>query len=284
MNTPSRGNPLKWLLLLALAAGCGGTESSVEMVELKGVDEQLGVSESALTGCLNSKSTLSVTATSLNLRTGPSTSYSIIAVMPNGATVTTMDNPSCDSGGWYKVYWGGVTGWASGTYLSVVTQTASVRNEAITRAEGGTLGAAGGGVGFSYWWGHGVWKPNQAAGSCSGNCGSCTHTGSYGADCSGFLAKVWQVPSSNTNVSVDSHPYGTVHFNVDSSQWRTIDRGSMLKADAMVYNIDGAGHTFVYESGDGWGNMVAHECKGCAYGCLKNSRTASTSFHGIRRY
>jgi len=283
MNTPSRGNPLKWLLLVALAAGCGGTESSVEFVELKGVDDSVGVSESALTGCLAYNSTLSVTASSLNLRSGPSTSYSIVGVMPNGATVTTLDNPSCDSGGWYRVSWSGVTGWASGSYLVVYTPPASSRDAAITRAEGGTQGAAGG-VGFSYWWGHGVWKAAQAAGTCSGNCGSCTHSGSYGADCSGFLAKVWQVPSTNTNVSVDSHPYSTINFNVDSSQWYTVDRGSVLKSDALVYNIDGAGHTFVYESGDGWGSMVAHECKGCAYGCVKNSRTASTSYHGIRHY
>jgi uncharacterized protein YraI len=282
MSTPSRSTSLKWLFLVALAAGCGGSES-VESVELKGADE-LVTSTSALTGCLNYKSTLTTTATSLNLRSGPATTYGIVAVMPQGATVTTWDNPSCDSGGWYKVYWGGVVGWASGTYLTVVTQTASIRNEAITRAEGGTLGASGGGVGFSYWWGHGAWNPNSAPGACSGNCGACTHTGSYGADCSGFLAKVWQVPSTNTNVAVDSHPYSTLTFNTDSTQWYTVDRGTLLKGDALVYNIDGAGHTFVYESGDGWGSMVAHECKGCAYGCVKDTRTATTSYHGIRHY
>ncbi|KFE68422.1 SH3 domain-containing protein [Hyalangium minutum] len=283
MNTPSRGNSLKWLLLVALAAGCGGSEPSVEVVELKGVDESVGTSESALTGCLAYNTTLQVTASSLNLRSGPSTSYSIVAAMPNGALIPTLDNPSCDSGGWYRVSYSGVTGWASGSYLVVYSAPSGTRDAAITRAASGTSGAVGG-VGFSYWWGHGVWKAAQATGSCTGNCGACTHSGSYGADCSGFLAKVWQVPSTNTNVSVDSHPYGTVHFNVDSSQWYTIDRGAMQKADAMVYNLDGAGHTFVYESGDGWGSMVVHECKGCAYGCVKNSRTATTSYHGIRHF
>ncbi len=283
MRSTSRSTPLKWLPVVALVmVGCGGAGSSVDSVELQGVDEDLGTSESGLTGCVAYKSTLTTT-TGLNLRTGPSTSYSIIAVMPQGATVTTMDNPSCPSGTWYKVSWGGVTGWASGSYFNLVTQTSSVRNEAIGRAEGGTMGAAGG-TGFSYWWGHGAWKPNQAAGSCTGNCGACSHSGSYGADCSGFLAKVWQVPSSNNNVAVDSHPYGTIHFNVDSSQWYTVSRGSVLKADALVYNDGSAGHTFVYESGDGWGNMVAHECKGCAYGCVKNSRTATTAYHAIRHY
>jgi uncharacterized protein YraI len=282
MGTASRNASLKWLFILALAAGCGGTESSVESVELKGADE-LAHSQSALTGCLAYKSTLTTTATSLNLRSGPATTYGIIAVMPQNSTVTTWDNPSCDSAGWYKIEWGGVVGWASGTYLTVVTQTPSTRAEAITRAEGGTLGAAGG-TGFSYWWGHGAWNPTQAPGACSGNCGACTHSGSYGADCSGFAAKVWQVPSSNTNVASDSHPYSTIDFNVDSTQWHTVDLGTLLKGDALVYNLSGAGHIFIYESGDGWGSMVAHECKGCAYGCVKNSRTATTSYHGIRHY
>ena len=29
-------------------------------------------------------------------------------------------------------------------------------------------------------------------GSCSGSCPSCSHSGKYGADCSGLIAKAWQ--------------------------------------------------------------------------------------------
>jgi len=286
VTAPLKANSLKWLLLVALAAGCGGTESSVEGVELQGVDEQLGVSESALTGCLTYKSTLKVTATSLNLRTGPATSYSIVAVMPQNSTVITWDNPSCDSGGWYKVYWGGVVGWASGSYLTVVTQTASVRNEAITRAEGATMGASGG-TGFSYWWGHGRWKPegvtSATKGSCSGSCPDCSHSGSYGADCSGYVAKIWQVPSSNSSLTTDSHPYSTANFNQDGSLWSTVSRGSVKPADALVYNSNGAGHIILYTGGDGWNQMYAYECKGCSAGCVYGLRTASSSYHAIRR-
>src|SRR5258706_15050843 len=48
-------------------------------------------------------------------------------------------------------------------------------------------------VGFSYEWGGGCWDPTTTTyGSCMGNCPTCTHTGQWGADCSGFIAKVWQ--------------------------------------------------------------------------------------------
>jgi hypothetical protein len=51
-----------------------------------------------------------------------------------------------------------------------------------------------------------------------------------------------------------------------------------------VYNTNGAGHTFLYESGDGWGSMWAYECKGCSYGCVHNLRTATTTYHAIRHF
>src|SRR6185503_6827106 len=133
--------------------------------------------------------------------------------------------------------------------------TSGVRDTAIQRAKAG--------VGFSYWWGHGRWKADGATssnkGSCSGSCPDCSHSGSYGADCSGFAAKVWQVPSSNSDLATDSHPYSTVNFNQDTSQWSTISRSNLAKGDALVYNKDGAGHIVIYSSGDGWGSMYAYE-------------------------
>ena len=154
-----------------------------------------------------------------------------------------------------------------------------MRAEAIDRAKSA--------VGFSYWWGHGRWKVDGATdankGSCSGSCPSCSHSGSYGADCSGLAAKVWQVPASNDTLATDSHPYSTVSFNSDTASWKTISRDSLKAGDALVYNSNGAGHIVVYSSGDGWGNMYAYECKGCAAGCVYNIRTASSSYHAIRR-
>lgn len=266
---------LKWLAVLTfVAVGCGGGQTAVDSVELKGVDESTATSANALTACVTSKSTLQTT-TDLNLRTGPATTYGIIVTMPANSRVIEWGG-GCPTSGWYKVYFGGVTGWASGSYLTQLTSAYSNRDEALARSEGV--------VGFSYWWGHGAWNPGAAGGSCSGSCPSCTHSGSYGGDCSGFLAKAWVVPSTNTNVTVDSHPYSTANFNVDSSLWYTIDRGSVLKADAMVYNDGSGGHTFLFESGDGWGYMNAYECKGCSYGCVYDNRTASSAYHAIRHF
>ena len=267
--------PWRYVALIAVLAGCGGT-GAVESSLLKGVDEAaVGQSKQGVTACLGYKSTVQTTA-DLNLRTGPSTSDSIIVTMPSGSIAITWDNPSCPTSGWYRVYYGGLTGWASGTYLNQVSSSSEARDEAIARAEGA--------MGFSYWWGHGAFKPGAAGGSCSGSCPSCTHSGSYGGDCSGLAAKVWVVPSTNNAFATDSHPYSTVNFDADTSLWSTVSRGSLLKADALVYNVSGAGHIFMYESGDGWGSMWAYECKGCVDGCVHDLRTASTSYHGIRHY
>lgn len=54
----------------------------------------------------------------LNLRTGPSTGYSIILVMPSGSEVDVIDY----SGNWKKVVYGSYTGWASADYLSTYSQ------------------------------------------------------------------------------------------------------------------------------------------------------------------
>src|SRR5262245_50515733 len=103
-------------------------------------------------------------------------------------------------------------------------------------------------MGYSYWWAHGAWRTDGAQhGSCSGNCPSCSHSGSYGADCSGLVAKVWQVPN-DIDVTNDAHPYSTYNFRYESTHWSAVDRSSAQKGDAFVYHTNGAGHTFIYES------------------------------------
>ena len=139
-------------------------------------------------------------------------------------------------------------------------------------------------IGYSYWWGHGRWKLSGAnKGSCSGSCPSCSHYGSYGADCSGYVGKAWQVPSS-ISVSTDAHPYSTYHFYYQSNHWSSISRSNAKKADAFVYHSGGAGHIVLYESGDPWGWVKAIECKGCSYGCVRGNRTLSSSYRARRRH
>jgi hypothetical protein len=137
--------------------------------------------------------------------------------------------------------------------------------------------------GYSYWWGHGRWRSDGAYhGSCSGTCPRCSHSGSYGADCSGMVAKAWQVPSP-TSIDVNSHPYSTYQFRYGMNHWTRIDRGSVQKADALVYRSKNGGHVFLYDHADPWGMMWAYECKGCAAGCVLNLRSAGSAYVAIRR-
>lgn len=219
----------------------------------------------------------------MNLRTGPSTGYRILHVIPQGAHVTTV-NRTTPSGGWYNIKHNGVVGWSYGGYLKLVSTpsggtSSGPRDAAIARAKTG--------VGFSYWWGHGRWlasgPTSSTRGSCTGSCPSCSHSGGYGADCSGYLAKVWVVPSSNDVLSEEAHPYSTWNFYYESTSWHGVSRGSVRKADAMVYRSDGGGHTFLYESGDPWGSMWTYEARGCSYGIVHNIRTASSAYKAIAR-
>lgn len=282
------------------ALGCFGCAGSAELSdgdvgeELIGSDEDLATTADALTGTIAVGSTLKTTG-NLNLRTGPSTGYSVRLVIPNGASVTTV-NQAAGSGGFYNIKYNGTTGWSSGAYLKLVTSGTPTPTEPTPtaaglddRTPGGAIARAKSAVGGTYWWGHGKWYPNNvggnnSAGSCTGSCPNCSHTGTSGADCSGYVAKLWNVPSSNTNLSSDSHPYSTVTFNSDTSQWRTVSRNAVVQSDALVYNTNGAGHIFLYSSGDGWGWINAYEAKGCATGIVYNLRTASNAFHAIRHY
>jgi hypothetical protein len=312
--------------LLSLSACTVGT-TDPDDEELKGGPENIANNADAVSGTIADGSTLIATG-DVNLRTGPSTSNSILHVVPKGATVTVVDGSP--QNGFYKIKHSGTTGWSYGQYYKMgqtswgSCSVGGVGGECIDTGSCGSGhsahpgycpgpsniqcctpdgsstggGSTGGGskrddaiaraktaMGYSYWWGHARFSGSASAnaGSCSGNCPSCSHSGSNGGDCSGLAAKVWQVPSSNDDMTVDSHPYSTVSFNQDTGSWSTISRGNLSKADAMVYNSNGAGHIFIYESGDGWGSMYSYECKGCSYGCVHDLRTASSSYHAIRR-
>ncbi|MFO0762549.1 MAG: SH3 domain-containing protein [Byssovorax sp.] len=274
--------------LLALSA-CSAAPGDPDSTELVGASETVDANNDALTGSHAAGSKL-VTTANLNLRTGPSTNKSILHVIPEGAEVTLLD--AAPQNGFYHVKHDGTTGWSYGAYLKLKASggggspgggsgsgVSQKRTDALERAKSA--------VGFSYWWGHGRFRPEgpsaSNAGSCSGSCPSCSHSGSYGGDCSGLAGKVWQVPASNSTLTDDDHPYSTVNFDKDTSQWSTVSRSNVEPADAMVYNENGHGHIFIYSSGDGWGSMHAYECKGCSYGCVYNSRTASSAYHAIRR-
>ena len=273
------------ILTAVLAMGsisCSAATPDGDDEELVGEAEVIGSSEAGVSGAIDVGTELIATA-NVNLRSNASTSSSILHVVPDGAKVVVV--ASSPEGGFYKVKHDGTVGWSFGQYYEVgdtggtTDPPSSAREAAMARAKAGK--------GFSYWWGHGRFREegptSSTKGSCSGSCPSCSHKGSYGGDCSGYVAKVWQVPESNEALDDDSHPYSTASFDDDSGLWKTVNRTSMKTADAMVYRSGGAGHIFVYEMGDAWGSLYAYECKGCSYGCIAGYRTASSAYHGIRR-
>jgi uncharacterized protein YraI len=234
-----------------------------------------------------------VTATALNLRSGPGTSFAILTAMPCGSQVMVVGGPS---GVWWNVTFQAQTGWASGNYL--VAEAAFDPAICGGAADGGAP-ADGGidtvdvasifsraqlGVGYSYYWGHGSWRADGTQlGSCYGTCPSCTHSGAYGADCSGFVAKCWQIPSPSP-LTTDLHPYSTYNFFNQTTHWSQLSRDMIQPADALVYNANGAGHIMLFESGaDPWGSIWTYEARGCSTGIVHNLRTAGSQYIAIRR-
>ena len=202
----------------------------------------------------------------------------MLTVVSTGDKVTVQE--AAPQNGYYKVKYGSTVGWSSGKYY---TEGGGSQPPSGNSKVDAAMARAKSGVGFSYWWGHGRWRSegptSSTKGSCSGSCPSCSHSGSYGADCSGYVAKIWG--PDRTTTSRDSHNYNTATSTATPALKRW--RGSLKMADAMVYRSGGSGHIFLYEKGDGWGSMYAYECKGCAAGCIKGFRTATSSYHGIRR-
>jgi uncharacterized protein YraI len=258
----------KFALILLVAAGCNGGDINGGSTG----DESDALSGSALVGHKGR-----VTATDgLHLRTGASTSYGVILTMPYNAIVTIEAAAS----GWYKVSYNGTVGWCSGAYIADAgggsggSSTPTAVADIVARAKSG--------VGFSYHWGGGCWSPGESHGACYGSCPSCSHSGTWGADCSGYVAKIWQVPGASS-VSSCGHPYSTVNFDNEYTHWSDVSRSNVKVGDALVYNSNGEGHIFLYAGGDGWGWMNAYEAKGCSYGIVYDSRTAGSAYKAIRR-
>lgn len=269
--------------LAVVLAACGG-EGVVETLSVDGADDTVSL-DSALSSDVPVGSVLEAT-TGVNLRTGPSTSSKVLLVVPTGGRVKTVGLTS-PSAGFYKVEYGGTVGYSHGNYYRLVTSGGAPSTPVSSNARAEAIERAKSMVGFSYWWGHGRFLPQGPTsanrGACSGSCPSCSHSGTYGGDCSGLAGKVWQVGRNGYDMSIDGHPYSTYNFTYERAAWHSVSRAAIAKADAMVYNQNGAGHIFIFESGDGWGSMWAYECRNCDEGCVHNLRTAGSEYQGIGR-
>ena len=150
----------------------------------------------------------------------------------------------------------------------------------------GIINAAKAYVGFSYWWG-GAALPNpwDVAGKSHGVCKSSSysgHSGSWGADCSGYVGDVWQLPE-HKSFTTNTHPFNTSSFYYNKTHWSHIDRKNAQLGDALVYRSGSGGHIVIFAGGDPWGASKAYEARGCSYGIVYNTRTFSSSYRARRR-
>ncbi|WP_394824385.1 SH3 domain-containing protein [Pendulispora albinea] len=233
------------------------------------------------------------TMADLNLRAEGSPEGAIQRVMMVGSEVTLVD-PKVENG-FVRVEHDGVQGFGSVKYLEVVEALPDdgedgLSTAAVAAAAGpspaDTIARAKASVGFSYWWGHGAWRSagptSSTKGSCRGSCPNCSHSGSYGADCSGMVAKAWRFGAAK--LETNSHPYSTADFiRSRAGKWKIINRSSIKKGDALVHHSGGAGHIVIYEKGDAWKTPTVYECKGCAAGCVHDTRSFGSAYKAIRR-
>ena len=143
--------------------------------------------------------TATVTASQLNVRSGPSTAYSIVHVLRQGDTVEVIG----ESDGWYQIRLkDGRVGWSSGQYLNLNSQ--SVARQAKVDA---VLNRAKSFLGTPYVWG-----------------GASPSDGGF--DCSGFTQYVFAQSGYNLNrVSKDQALNGTY-----------VPRGSTQPGDLVFYS------------------------------------------------
>ena len=196
--------------LVTLAAGCASETRDDQGNNTDGTadaDDALTNESSALAGDVKVGETLETTA-NLNLRTGPSTSHSVILVIPEGGKVTVV--AAAPSGGFYHVKYGSHEGWSSGLYLKQVSSGSS--NTAVNRAESWVTAHMPycGGVnhGHDYICG-GTCDRTGAANNSAWN--------SYRSDCSGLISYAWGLPAPG-RVTSEFAPYnGGVSYVINAS-------------------------------------------------------------------
>ncbi len=185
--------------------------------------------------------------------------------------------------------------------MSLAAPPSTTRETLICRAKSG--------LGFSYWWGNGSWCANGCSpdyscgkGNCTPNAGSsgcpkCSHSGSKGADCSGYVARVWDVPSAKP-LSTNWHPYSTFNFYWESTHWDHIDKSAAKKGDALTYRkltssgkdclysdaCSSGGHIVLYESGDPYGYSYVNHAKGCLPDILYENKYIDSKYRARRRH
>lgn len=161
------------------------------------------------------------------------------------------------------------------------------------------------GEGFSYAWGGECWQATGCAPDYSGGVGqcdgcsdgdgcaecttssgccvsgvSCRHYGTWGADCSGFVSKSWQVPDPYPVEACDVPRYTANSFTTSHSNWDTVAVSALVPGDAAATS---AHVILVVGPKDAYGEYDVMEAAGCTPGIIRHQRSISTAMTGARR-
>jgi hypothetical protein len=147
------------------------------------------------------------------------------------------------------------------------------------------------GVGFSYWWGGSCWcssgcSPDYSCGKgycdcfCDGCCPNCcSHSGSKGADCSGFTYTVWRLANlSQSDVCGPHGPVAATYMN-SSSDWTHVSDSARQPGDAVASST----HVMIFEKNTTWGDIWVYEAKGCSYGVVHNAKGVNWGKYAVAR-
>jgi hypothetical protein len=140
-------------------------------------------------------------------------------------------------------------------------------------------------VGHAYHWGKDTWTADGSKkGTCKGAGPTAQVTGTYGTDCSGYVAKAWQLPGP-APLTKQVHPFDTEAFRFREVHWKRIPRAALLRGDALVYRDQkaGVGHIVLFDRFGEQGTLWVYEARGCAEGVVYNQRTLGDEYVAIRR-
>lgn len=179
---------------------------------------------SASTSTSTTKTKYVATSAGLNLRKGPSTTYSTIQKLSNGSKVTVISS----SNGWSKVKYKNLTGYVSSSYLSSKktssTSSATTSNSSQSTSSSKVISYAKKFLGKPYLWG--AQGPN-------------------GFDCSGFTYYVYKNSAGKTlpRTSSAQSKYGTY-----------VSKSNLKPGDLLFFDTVGANNGVVTHCGIYIGN------------------------------
>ena len=197
-----------------------------------------------------------VTASSLNFRSGPSTSHSIIGSLQKGQQVEYIS----ESGSWAKVKYNGVTGYVHGDYLTKSTSTGISTSQGTTQYVNSTSGLnvrSGAGTTYSKL-GTLEYKEKVTVLSTSNGWAKINYNGQTGYVSSSYLQTT--VPGGTTSENNNSSTTTTVKY-VNATSGLNVRSGAGTSY-SKIGSLDYKEKVTVLSTSNGWAKI---NYKGAGY-------------------